>query len=98
MSFITTMEVSQHPIKSGSKKNIRSRDVVSASIMHCDVVRLTKSGAPAQREGRRIAPKLFGAMVHAKKIPMEESITSQASRPERLCPSPGTLQISLVQS
>jgi pyruvate/2-oxoglutarate dehydrogenase complex dihydrolipoamide dehydrogenase (E3) component len=28
--------------------------------------------APAQREGRRIAPKLFGAMVHAKKIPMEE--------------------------
>jgi hypothetical protein len=49
-----------------------SRDVVSASIMYCDVVRLTKSGASAQREGRRIAPKLFGAMVHAKKIPMEE--------------------------
>jgi hypothetical protein len=68
MSFITTMVV-PHTQSKVVAKNIRSRDVVSASIMYCDVVRLTKSGAPAQRG---IAPKLFGAMVHAKKIPMEE--------------------------
>src|SRR5262249_27481785 len=65
--------------------------------MYCDVVRLTKSGAPAQREGRRIAPKLFGAMVHAKKIPMAETY-SNCDGSERLPTIPGHEVSGVVES
>jgi len=52
MLLITTMVVSPHPIKSGGKKTFDPVMSFSASIIYCDVVRLTKGGALAQREGR----------------------------------------------